>query len=574
MPPRADIEAALERIQAWPGLARSPQLARFLNYIVTARLSGGEAGIKAYSIAVDVFGRPQSFDPQSDPIVRVQARRLRAALEEYYAGEGSGETVRFYLPVGRYVPEFRFAEDDGPAYLAESVLRPAADAGAGAQHERSWLARLDDIVLLVVLVFVALGIAIVMTQVLASRPVRIAVPQPPIISVSEFTSVAVGEQPGVSVAGLAVELVTDLKQFPFVDALYVQRAETPIAESSETRFELSGIARAESGQMQITASLKRVGSDSAVWSMTAKVPAAEFSEQIDDLSASFADQLGALSGPLHAEATAWLAANTELAGNETDYLCGLLFTQARDTGKLDVAMRAWDCASGLLRIRPDAPGALSMSGSLLLERTLRSQPPRAQDPEPLAEAERLIKEALHLHPTSSPVWREYAFLLEAVGRFGEAEAAYTSALQLNPSNLDAYAGFARLLSLRGKSAKGEAMAEQALRRAVVVPYWYHEAPAVNHLRDGDYMGALVDAEALAAGDTELGSVIATVAAYRLGSEDALNRYIAQLLEVTRFRRFGILPVLRQRLSDAALRDEIGKELDAAGIDPAALNGPY
>ena len=94
-PPRAEIEAALERIQAWPGLARSPQLAKFLNYIVEAKLNGNEAGIKAYSIAVDVFGRPQSFDPQSDPIVRVQARRLRAALEEYYAGEGAGEAVRF-----------------------------------------------------------------------------------------------------------------------------------------------------------------------------------------------------------------------------------------------------------------------------------------------------------------------------------------------------------------------------------------------------------------------------------------------------------------------------------------------
>lgn len=574
MPPRAEIEAALERIQAWPGLARSPQLAKFLNYIVTARLSGDEAGIKAYSIAVDVFGRPQNFDPQSDPIVRVQARRLRSALEEYYAGEGSGETVRFYLPVGRYVPEFRSAEDRGPAYLAESVPPPAADAGAGAQSERSWLARLDDIVLLVVLVFVALGIAVVMTQVLASRPVRVAVPQPPVVSVSEFTSVAVDQQPGVSVAGLAVELVTDLKLFPFVNALYVQRAETPVAEGAETMFELSGIARSENGQMQITASLKRVGSDSAVWSMTVKVPAAGFSEEIDDLSARFADQLGAFSGPLHAEAMAWLAANTDLAGNETDYLCGLLFTQARDSGKPDSAVRAWNCVSGLLRLRPDAPGALSMSGSLLLERTLRTQPPYAQDPEPLAEAERLIKEALRLNPTSSPVWREYAFLLEAVGRFGEAEAAYISALQLNPSNLDAYAGYARLLSLRDKSEKGEAMAEQALRRAVVVPYWYHEASAVNRLRDGNYMGALVDAEALAVGDTELGSVIATVAAYRLGSEDALNRYIAQLLEVTRFRRFGILPVLRQRLSDAALREQIGNELDAAGIDPAALNGPY
>ena len=176
-------------------------------------------------------------------------------------------------------------------------------------------------------------------------------------------------------------------------------------------------------------------------------------------------------------------------------------------------------------------------------------------------------------PTLSPVWREYAFFLEAVGRYGEAEAAFTSALQLNPSNVDAYAGYARLLSLRGKSEKGEAMAVEALRRSLAPPYWYHEAPAVNALRNGDNPEALIQSEALATGDAELASAIATVAAHRIGSEDALNRSIAQLLEVTRFRRFGILPVLRQRLGDAELRAAIGNELAAAGLEQAALNGP-
>jgi len=91
---------------------------------------------------------------------------------------------------------------------------------------------------------------------------------------------------------------------------------------------------------------------------------------------------------------------------------------------------------------------------------------------------------------------------------------------------------------------------------------------------GDNTQALAEAELLTVGDAELGSVIAAVAAHRVNSVDVLNRSIAQLLEVTRFRRFGILPVLRQRLGDAELVSQIGKELAAAGIDQAALNGPY
>ena len=112
---REAILTALERLLAWPEIARSPQLGRFLDYIVQRTLEGNEASIKAYSIAVDVFGRAADFDPQADPIVRVQARRLRALLDEYYRGPGLGEATQIRLPVGRYVPEFVAASDPGGA---------------------------------------------------------------------------------------------------------------------------------------------------------------------------------------------------------------------------------------------------------------------------------------------------------------------------------------------------------------------------------------------------------------------------------------------------------------------------
>ena len=574
LPSRSEIEAALARVREWPGLARSPQLAKFLNYIVEAKLNGNEAGIKAYAIAVDVFGRPQSFDPQSDPIVRVQARRLRAALEEYYATEGAGETVRFYLPVGRYIPEFVGPEDRvAPAAGESHPAAPLMGGDAKREEAKPLLAQIDDIVLVVLLVAVALGVALVLTQVLAPRPVRMGVPQPPQVAVAEFTSVAAGGQPAVSVAGLAVELVTDLDLFPYIEATYLPRLDMA-GPGASAPYELTGIARTEGSDVQITASLKRAGSDTAVWSMTQSVPIEAVTGSLDRLSQAFADQLGALGGPLHAEGIAWLQANPDVGGSETEYLCGLLFTLYRDHGGGAAYDRARTCVSGLLRLQPQSAAALSMSASLLLEATFRIQPPGRPDPEPIAQAGRQLTAALRAAPTSSPVWREYAFYLDEVGRFGEAEAAFVSALQLNPANLEALAGYGRMLSLNGESARGESLAEEALRRSIAPPYWYHEATAVNALRSGDNARALAEAELLTAGDAELGSVIAAVAAHRVDSVDVLNRSIAQLLEVTRFRRFGILPVLRQRLGDAELVSQIGKELAAAGIDQAALNGPY
>ncbi|MDC9825519.1 hypothetical protein PRN20_17440 [Devosia sp. ZB163] len=574
LPSRSEIEAALARVREWPGLARSPQLAKFLNYIVEAKLNGNEAGIKAYAIAVDVFGRPQSFDPQSDPIVRVQARRLRAALEEYYATEGAGETVRFYLPVGRYIPEFVGPEDRVAPAVGESLpAAPLMGRDAKREEAKPLLAQIEDIVLVVLLVAVALGVALALTQVLAPRPVRKGVPQPPQVAVAEFTSVAAGGQPAVSVAGLAVELVTDLDLFPYIEATYLPRLDIA-GPGASAPYELTGIARTEGSDVQITASLKRAGSDTAVWSMTQSVPIESVAGSLDRLSQAFADQLGAVGGPLHAEAIAWLQANPDLSGSETEYLCSLLFSLYRDHGGDAAYDRARTCVSGLLRLQPQSAAALSMSASLLLDATFRIQPPDRPDPEPIAQAGRQLTAALRAAPTSSQVWREYAFYLDEVGRFGEAEAAFISALQLNPADLDALAGYGRMLSLNGESERGERLAEEALRRSIAPPYWYHEATAVNALRSGDNARALAEAELLTVGDAELGSVIAAVAAHRVNSVDVLNRSIAQLLEVTRFRRFGILPVLRQRLGDAELVSQIGKELAAAGIDQAALNGPY
>jgi TolB-like protein len=62
--------------------------------------------VKEYTVGVEAFGRPADYDPKIDPIVRVQARRLRAKLDEYYATEGATDTVRITLPKGGYVPVF------------------------------------------------------------------------------------------------------------------------------------------------------------------------------------------------------------------------------------------------------------------------------------------------------------------------------------------------------------------------------------------------------------------------------------------------------------------------------------
>jgi Malectin domain len=84
---------------------------RLLSFVCEKYFEGAIDEIKEYSIAVHALGRPESFDPQVDTIVRVTAHALRKRLEDYYRGAGAGHAVHICLPSGHYVPKFIHTTD-------------------------------------------------------------------------------------------------------------------------------------------------------------------------------------------------------------------------------------------------------------------------------------------------------------------------------------------------------------------------------------------------------------------------------------------------------------------------------
>jgi len=84
---------------------------RLLTFVCEKYFEGAIDEIKEYSIAVHALGRPESFDPQVDTIVRVTAHALRKRLEDYYRSAGAGHAVHICLPPGHYVPKFIHASD-------------------------------------------------------------------------------------------------------------------------------------------------------------------------------------------------------------------------------------------------------------------------------------------------------------------------------------------------------------------------------------------------------------------------------------------------------------------------------
>jgi hypothetical protein len=106
--------------------AQAPTLSRLLRYLVERTLDGHAEELKEYAVGVEVFGRGTSFDPRTDTIVRVQARRLRSRLQDYYRAEGVDDPIVVDVPKGRYLVKFRLTG------TARAAGEAAAAAGASA----------------------------------------------------------------------------------------------------------------------------------------------------------------------------------------------------------------------------------------------------------------------------------------------------------------------------------------------------------------------------------------------------------------------------------------------------------
>ena len=126
-PSAAEIGTQLAKIAGSSGFQKAPRLREFLRFVVNEKLDGRADNLKAYTIGLEVFDRPENFDPITDTIVRVNAGKLRRALERYYLGPGRQDKILISIPKGRYIPVFQIQEFEktrGGVNPVEAVCEP------------------------------------------------------------------------------------------------------------------------------------------------------------------------------------------------------------------------------------------------------------------------------------------------------------------------------------------------------------------------------------------------------------------------------------------------------------------
>ena len=116
-----EVQVALQRMLASKDFPATERNRRFLAYAVGKTLEGKAGEITGYKVATEVFGRPESFNPTTDPIVRIEAGKIRRDLEVYYLKSGGAEEIRIHLPRGAYEPVFQRHREGVPGSVGAAL---------------------------------------------------------------------------------------------------------------------------------------------------------------------------------------------------------------------------------------------------------------------------------------------------------------------------------------------------------------------------------------------------------------------------------------------------------------------
>jgi TolB-like protein len=261
----ARVRAALERILASRTFAGADRLSRFLRFIVERTLDGTGGEVKEYVLGVEVFDRTEAFDPRLDTIVRVEARRLRARLADYYRDEGASDPLLIELPKGAYVPSFARRLETPKETEARGVDTHAR--GEAQVQVEALSARLVPAAI-ALLVIVAAGLA--WTWRSTPRPAG----HPVALAVLPLVNYSGDPRQDTLAARLTDGIITELARVPTVAV----RSRTSVLQYKDTRRPMRDIARglgvtvvmeggvvAENGDVKVDVRLVDATADRKFW---------------------------------------------------------------------------------------------------------------------------------------------------------------------------------------------------------------------------------------------------------------------------------------------------------------------
>lgn len=500
---------ALARVLASPEFAAATRLAAFLRHVVTEALEGRAATLKGYSIAVDVFERPADFDQANDPIVRVEASRLRRALAQYYLGSGHDDPILIELPRGGYVPSFSRRNTATQQPEAEPPdepppgLRPPPDVTQmpGVLRFRRLMAAA------VVFCVAALGYLVWVASQMpdspatAPQPSATAIPAPgpdangrfePVIAVASFANLSGNPDDDLIAQGLTEQLVSELARFQEFAVYRVDEDAVPPPRG----YLITGTVRHAGAQIAVTVQLAELPGKRALWSQDYErvFSIGTMMAVQDEIAANVATAIGQPYGVVYEREAANAAAQP---GSIEGYLCVLsVYDYWRNFDPKRHAL-VRDCLEKTVIDDPNDADAWQMLTFMYLDEFRYGYNVRPGEPyRPLEKALETAQRAVALTPTDA---RSYEALYAAYFYRGDIEAfrrTAADARRLNPNNPELMADIGNKLVAISSYDEGVALIRKAISLNPGHPGWYNFGLILDAYHRGAYAEALIAADRL------------------------------------------------------------------------------
>ncbi len=440
------VRVALDRILASSTLRHTDRLRRFLRFVVERTLDGHGDGLKEYVLGVEVFDRPQSFDPRVDPVVRVEARRLRFKLRDYYEGEGRGDPVVIDLPKGSYVPAFR---PRPPAVdpAAQPAAAPARTEGAlpFSSVRRVFSRPMAMMGTAALLVLAAVGVYVTMTSGFW-RTVDV-----PTVAVLPFESISADADNEHFCFGMVEELTTALAQVEGLRVVARTSASqftrgmdvTQIGRRLQANLLVEGSVRKAGDRLRVTAQLVDAVGGAHLWART-------FERQVRDAFATQDEIAKAITTALQLRVASPTGARASRRGPAdpdayTLYLKGQYF---RHRPTRDDLGRAVDYFSQAVSRDPGYAAAhAGLAAAYAALAYGEVAPPEREIALARAEGQRALEfDAEHAETHATLAWLAFFYDWD----WAVAARGFTRALELNPNLAEAHHRYAILLLAEGR----------------------------------------------------------------------------------------------------------------------------
>jgi TolB-like protein len=429
---------------------------RFLEYIVNEALAGRGERLKGSNVAQAVFDR-ESFDPNIDPIVRMEAARVRDRLREYYETDGRDDPIRISLPKGTYTPHIEFRQaptlDPRPAraapikqlMLAAAVLLIITASLWGLQH---W----------------------------NSGP---SLPDKPSVAVLPFDNIGTDPKWDRLADGMTEDIITDLSHSK--DLIVIARNSTElykgkpvdirqIGRDLNVKYVVEGSIQSMGDQIRVTAQLSEAGSGSQAWSERYDRPVDDLFAVQNEVTQRIAATLGSWQGAVP-EAERRLLRRKPPA-NLSAFDTYLLAEGTRNK----VTKESLIEAEGMLRkaLQLDPQLARAYFGLVAVQAYLIDLGLAPSVEEALSKMMEAAEKAVQLDPDDGKTHLALGVAYTYHGKWEQALAEFDRAEHLAPSDADLLLIIAWGIPQFGDSARAVSLAERALMLNPHYPDWYNQ----------------------------------------------------------------------------------------------------